>query len=74
MSVDININWKTTAKKGDATARDRMHGVRDTLLRKLKTYLENLKAASPRNEERIAAIEKFIKNVEGNIPAESTPA
>jgi hypothetical protein len=74
MSADINTSWRNAEKRGDATARDRMHGVRVTLLRKLKTYLENLKAASPRNEDRIRAIEKFIKNVEDNILAESTPA
>jgi superfamily II DNA or RNA helicase len=63
MSNDININWMTKAQNGDATARDRMHGVRVTLLRKLETYLEKLEGTSPRNGEHIAAIKEFIKGV-----------
>jgi len=73
MSADINTSWRDAE---NATARDRIKGVRVTLLRKLETYLENPKpkAASPPNKDRIAAIKKFIKNVEDKILAESTPA
>ena len=70
MSRDININWKTAAQKRDADAIRWVNGARATLRRKLGNYLAALEAASPRNDEHIAAIKRFIDR----IPADLTPA
>ena len=70
MSTDINTNWKKAAQKGKADAILWVNGVHATLRRKLEIYLAGLEAASPRNDEHIAAVKQLLKN----IPADLTPA
>jgi len=62
MSADICVNWRQAAQNKDDNAIS-LERVRATLRVKLRNHLKDLEDASPRDEERIAAVKKFINNI-----------